>query len=68
MDAMHAREASKASDIVVAQIEAQREAVSGVSLDEEAAALLKYQHLFTASSRIITTADEMFRTVLDLKR
>lgn len=68
IDTLHARENSKASDIVVTQIEAQREAVSGVSLDEEAAALLKYQHLFTASSRIITTADEMFRTVLDLKR
>ena len=68
IEVMHAREQSKASDIVVTQIEAQRESGSGVSLDEEAAALLKYQHLFTASSRIITTADEMFRTVLDLKR
>jgi len=68
MDTLHAKEATKASDIVVAQIEAQREGVAGVSLDEEAANLLKYQHLFTASSRIITTADEMFRTVLDLKR
>ena len=68
IDAKHMKEASKASDIVVAQIEAQKESISGVSLDEEAANLLKYQHLFSASSRIITTADDMFRTVLELKR
>ena len=52
----------------MAQLEGQRESVAGVSLDEEAANLLKYQHLFTASSRVITTVDEMFKTVLDLKR
>lgn len=68
VDAMHARESLNATNIVKAQLESQREQVSGVSLDEEAANLLKYQHLFTASSRIITTADEMFKTVLDLKR
>jgi flagellar hook-associated protein 1 len=68
VDSLHAQENKKASDVIVAQVKAQRQAISGVSLDEEAATLLKYQHLFTASSRIITTADEMFKTVLDLKR
>ena len=68
IDSKHLQEAAKGTDIIVSQIVAQREAASGVSLDEEAANLLKYQHLFTASSRIITTADEMFKTVLDLKR
>ena len=68
IDSMHAKEGLNASNIVLSQIESQKETMSGVSLDEEAAQLLKYQHLFTASSRIITTADEMFKTVLDLKR
>jgi flagellar hook-associated protein 1 len=68
IDSKHLQEAAKGADIIVTQIVAQREAASGVSLDEEAANLLKYQHLFTASSRVITTADEMFKTVLDLKR
>lgn len=58
----------KAAQVVKANAETQKEQISGVSLDEEAANLLKYQHLFTASSKIITTADEMFKTVLDLKR
>ncbi|MBM3380986.1 MAG: flagellar hook-associated protein FlgK [Betaproteobacteria bacterium] len=66
--AMSAKNELKASQVVKANVETQKERVSGVSLDEEAANMLKYQHLFTASSKIITTADEMFKTVLDLKR
>jgi flagellar hook-associated protein 1 FlgK len=68
LDTMRAKEDHNASNIVLTQLKSQRESVSGVSLDEEATNLLKYQHLFTASSRVITTADEMLKTVLDLKR
>ncbi|RDB35112.1 flagellar hook-associated protein FlgK [Spirobacillus cienkowskii] len=62
------KEEATASQIIYDRLKAQRETVAGVSLDDEAANLLKYQHLFTASSRVITTADEMYKTVLDLKR
>lgn len=65
---MSAKNELKAAQVVKANAETQKEQISGVSLDEEAANMLKYQHLFTASSKIITTADEMFKTVLDLKR
>lgn len=67
-DTVHAKEEAAASKIVFDKLKAQQEAFSGVSLDEEAASLLKFQHLFNASSKIITTANEMFQTVLDLKR
>jgi flagellar hook-associated protein 1 FlgK len=63
-----AKEEKNAASIVANQIKGQKEAVAGVSLDEEAANLIKYQHLFAASSRIITTADELMKTILDLKR
>lgn len=66
--ALKTKEEATASQIIYDRLKAQRETVAGVSLDDEAANLLKYQHLFTASSRIITTADDMFKTVLDLKR
>jgi flagellar hook-associated protein 1 FlgK len=46
----------------------QRDSVSGVSLDEEMTELTKFQKAFTASARLITTIDEMFDTVLNLKR
>lgn len=46
----------------------QRDAVSGVSLDEEMSDLIRYQKAYEASARIITTVDEMLDTVLGLKR
>jgi flagellar hook-associated protein 1 FlgK len=65
---MRSSEELNAAQVVLAQIKTQKEAISGVSLDEEASNLIKYQHLFAASSRIITTADELMKTILDLKR
>lgn len=45
-----------------------REGVSGVSMDEEAAKMIEQQKAFEASARLIRTADEMFDTVLNLRR
>lgn len=58
----------EANDVVVADLNKQREAVSGVSLDEEAINLMKWQSNFTASSKVIKTVDDMLETVLSLKR
>lgn len=58
----------EANDVVVSDLQAQREAVSGVSLDEEAVNLMKWQSNFTASSKVIKTVDEMLETVIGLKR
>jgi flagellar hook-associated protein 1 FlgK len=53
---------------IVTQLGKMREQISGVSLDEEAANLLQFQHAFDASAKVIQVADEMLKTVLDLKR
>ena len=53
---------------IVGQLTNIRESVSGVSLDEEATKLIEFQKAFDASARLIRTADEMFDTVLSLKR
>lgn len=50
------------------QLKNVRESVSGVSLDEEAAKMIEYQKSYEASARMIKIADEMFDTVLNLKR
>lgn len=42
-----------------------RDSVSGVSLDEEASSLVKYQQYFTASSQIIKTAQSIFDTLIN---
>lgn len=58
----------EANDLVVSDLETQRESIAGVSLDEEAINLMKWQSNFAASSKVITTVDEMLETVLSLKR
>ena len=57
-----------ADKILAADLQSRREAVSGVSLDEEAANMIRWQTSFTASSKVITTVDEMLETILRLKR
>lgn len=51
---------------ILSQATAQRDAVSGVSLDEEAINLLQYQKAFEAASRFIRIADEMTQMILSL--
>lgn len=53
---------------IVSQLTNIRESISGVSLDEEAVKMIEFQKSFDASARVIRTADEMFDTVLNLKR
>lgn len=53
---------------VMTQLNKMREQISGVSIDEETANLMQFQHSFDASARVIAVADEMVKTVLDLKR
>lgn len=44
------------------------ESVSGVSLDEEAANLVKFQQSYSAAARILSTAQELFETILSAAR
>jgi flagellar hook-associated protein 1 FlgK len=53
---------------LLAQTKALKERVSGVSLDEEATNLIRFQNAYQASAKVIKEADDMFKTVLDLKR
>lgn len=46
-------------------VRAQRDAVSGVSLDEEMADLMKYQRAFQASSRVFQTIDNLLDVVVN---
>jgi flagellar hook-associated protein 1 FlgK len=46
-------------------VRGQRDAVSGVSLDEEMADLMRYQRSFQASSRVVAVIDELLETVVN---
>lgn len=56
----------QAREAMVAASDAQRRSTSGVSLDEEMADMVRFQHAFEASARFIKTVDEMMRTVLEI--
>jgi len=51
---------------MVHQLENYRESISGVSIDEEMVNLVKYQNAYQAAAKLITTADEMMQSVLNM--
>lgn len=67
-EARHAGLSLEAQGAIHAQVVAERESVSGVNLDEEAADLLRYQQAYQAAAQIIKAADEMFQTLLGAVR
>ena len=56
------------SNGLLAQMNAIKERISGVSLDEEAANMVRFQHAYEASAKMIKTAEEMFQAVLAMKQ
>jgi flagellar hook-associated protein 1 FlgK len=55
----------EAQELVSATLRQQRESASGVSLDEEAANLAKYQRTYQALARLMTSLDEMMDQVIN---
>ena len=60
-----AQYAAALSETVANNLTADRTAVSGVNLDEEAARLLQFQQAYQASAKIISTAQSLFDSVLN---
>ena len=58
-----AREGAEATKEAALEAEAQ---FSGVNLDSEAAALIEFQQAYQASARILSTARELFQTLMDV--
>lgn len=57
-----------AQERLLEQAQAERDSISGVNLDEEAANLLKFQQAYQAAAQVIATADLMFETLLGAVR
>lgn len=63
-----ANSAVNAADIIFESLTIQRESISGVSLDEEAIALVSFQRAFEGVARYMNVVDEMMQTLLSLVR
>jgi flagellar hook-associated protein 1 FlgK len=60
-----AREMSSNQIMLIQQIDERRQEISSVSLDEEMANMLKYQHSYIANSRVVNAIDEMIDNIVN---
>jgi flagellar hook-associated protein 1 FlgK len=58
----------EAQNTLLEQTLAERESVSGVNLDEEAANLLRYQQAYQASAKVLAIASTLFDSILEIAR
>lgn len=64
--ASNASAEQSASSLTLQQLNDQRSSVSGVSLDEEAANMTRYQQAYAASAQVITAINNMMYDVLQM--
>jgi len=48
------------------QLQKQKASVSGVSIDEEMANVIRYQRSYDASAKLIKVADDMLQTLINI--
>jgi len=65
--AFQASIAQKALEVVRDQAVQARDKVSGVSLDEEAADLIRFQQAYQASAKVMQTANTLFDAILGIR-
>lgn len=57
---------ASANEMVLTQLKQQRDSISGVSVDEEMTNIIKFQRSYDASAKLITIADEMLKTIINM--
>ena len=62
VDSMQGERMYSSQNIMLKNIQSKRDSVSGVSYDEEMADMVRFQHAYIASARMITTLD----TIMDV--
>jgi len=51
--------------VITTQVDASRESIAGVNLDEEMTNMLSYQHAYSAAGRLVSTIDEMLDVLIN---
>jgi len=65
VDTQEAIRAKTNQETLIGQVENKRQSIMGVSMDEEMSEMLKFQHSYNASARMITTIDGMLDTLIN---
>lgn len=64
VDTKHVKRVTSNQELLVTHIETRRISVSGVSIDEEMANLVKYQQAYNAAAKMITVMDEVYDVMI----
>lgn len=67
VDVQNATNNEKFNSTLLDQYSKKLESVSGVNLDEEMTELLKFQHLYQASAKLIAICDELLQSLISMK-
>ena len=67
-DSKAAQDNYAAADVIRATLESERQAISGVSMDEEAIHMITFQRAFQGASRYVNIVDQMLDEVMNLIR
>jgi flagellar hook-associated protein 1 FlgK len=57
---------TSANMLYQASLQAQRDSLSGVNVDEETILMMTYQRMFQANSRFVTIVDQMMSMLLSI--
>jgi len=60
--------AAQSQGRLLEQVQAQRESLSGVNLDEEAANLLRFQQAYQAAAQVVSITNSLFDTLIGVMR
>ena len=64
VDTRSAKANAETEESLLNSVKDQRASITGVNLEEEAANLIRYQQAYQAAAQIISTANDMFDTLL----
>jgi flagellar hook-associated protein 1 len=65
-DVANAKDSRSVQTQLLSQARAQREAVSGVSLDEEAVRLVEFQRAYQATAKVVTILDQLSQDTINM--
>jgi flagellar hook-associated protein 1 FlgK len=59
------RDSLETQNLIMKQLKDMRQSISGVNVDEELSAMIKYQHGYAAAARFITTVNSLLDTLIN---
>ncbi len=65
-DTLDAKRNSESHQVLMDQLTNYRDSITGVSIDEELADMMKFQNSYNAAARMISVADEMMKTLINI--